>query len=168
MCGNRIIIIGCPGSGKSTFARELHKIVKLPLYHLDMMYWNADRTTVSKEVFRQRLDKVMQTECWIIDGNYNSTMELRIQKCDTVIFLDYPTEVCIKGIASRVGKVREDIPWVESELDNEFLKFVIDFEIESKPKIHAILARYSDKRIITFHSRDEAEAYLQLIGSINI
>ena len=83
---NKIIVIGCPGGGKSTFSKRLHKITKIPLYHLDMLYWNEDRTTVSREVFDQRLYKVMAEPVWIIDGNYQRTMETRLEKCDTVFF----------------------------------------------------------------------------------
>ena len=77
---NKAIIIGCPGSGKSTFSRALHKKTKLPLYHLDMLYWNSDRTTVSKEVFRERLQSVLVLDKWIIDGNYGSTIEMRLKE----------------------------------------------------------------------------------------
>lgn len=82
----RIIVIGCPGSGKSTFSRALQKITRIPLYHLDMMNWNSDRTTVAKAVFRERLSDTIQKEQWIIDGNYGSTIEMRLQACDTVFF----------------------------------------------------------------------------------
>lgn len=82
----RIMVIGCPGSGKSTFSRELHIITGIPLFHLDMMNWNTDRTTVDKSVFRERLLNTIQKSEWIIDGNYGSTIELRLQACDTVIF----------------------------------------------------------------------------------
>ena len=84
----KVIVIGCPGSGKSTFSRALHNITGVSLYHLDMLYWNADRTTVSKEVFRARLAEIIAKDSWIIDGNYGSTLELRMQACDTVVFLD--------------------------------------------------------------------------------
>ena len=84
----KIIVIGCPGSGKSHFSRELNAKTGIPLYHLDMMYWNIDKTSVEKSVFLDRLDSVMQKEKWIIDGNYASTMEMRISNSDTVIFLD--------------------------------------------------------------------------------
>ena len=94
----KIIVIGCPGSGKSTFSKSLHKITKIPLYHLDMLFWNEDKTTVEKSVFLDRLLKIIENSEWIIDGNYGSTMELRMQKCDTVIFLDYPLDVCLNGI----------------------------------------------------------------------
>lgn len=84
---NRIIVISCPGSGKSTFSKALHKITNIPLYHLDMMYWNYDRTTVEQSVFLKLLSNTMKKSQWIIDGNYQSTLELRLQVCDTVIFL---------------------------------------------------------------------------------
>jgi len=76
----KIIVIGRPGSGKSTLSKELHRRTGLPLYHLDMMYWNADRTNVEKNIFLERLSAVLEEDEWIIDGNYQSTMELRIQK----------------------------------------------------------------------------------------
>ena len=86
---NKVLVIGCPGSGKSTFSRALQQVTDLPLFHLDMLYWNPDGTAVPKKtVFQERLRAVMSGERWIIDGNYGSTMELRMAACDTVIFLD--------------------------------------------------------------------------------
>ena len=108
----RIIVIGCPGSGKSTFSRELRRLTGIPLYSLDLMYWNADKTTVEKSLFLERLSVAMSREEWIIDGNYASTMEMRMAACDTVIFLDYPLEICLEGIAARKGKPRPDMPWI--------------------------------------------------------
>ena len=156
----RVIVIGCPGAGKSTFARELHKLTSLPLFHLDLLYWNGDRTTVSKEVFRERLREVLLLDSWIIDGNYGSTMELRIKECDTVFFLDYPLEVCLEGISQRKGKARSDMPWIETEDDEEFLEFIRSYNTESKPKVTELLKKYSEKDIIVFKSRKEAEDYL--------
>ena len=159
----RIIIIGCPGSGKSTFARALQKRTNLPLYYLDMLYWNADRTTVPKEEFRRRLGEVLEKDRWIIDGNYNSTMEMRMAVCDTVIVLDYPTEVCLAGIQARRGKVRPDMPWVETGEDAEFEAFVRQFREESRPKILSLLEQYREKEIHVFHDRAEADAFLAQI-----
>ena len=111
----KVIVIGCPGSGKSTVSKALHNKTGIPLYHLDMMYWNADKTTVEKSVFLERLSAVLEKDAWIIDGNYGSTMELRMAACDTVIFLDYPLDVCLNGIKERFGKPRSDMPWIETE-----------------------------------------------------
>ena len=158
----RVIVIGCPGSGKSTFARALQEKTNLPLYHLDMMYWNTDKTTVEKAVFHKRLSDVLEKEEWIIDGNYASTMEMRIQKCDTVFFLDYSKDICIDGIKSRRGKARSDLPWVEpEETDEEFLSFVSNYNEESRPAVLALLQKYSDKNIIVFKNRGEAGEYIK-------
>ena len=157
---NKVIIIGCPGSGKSTFSRALHKLTDLPLYHLDLLNWNSDKTTVSKEVFLERLQNVLVLDKWIIDGNYGSTIELRLKECDTVFFLDYPVEVCIDGIKQRKGKERSDIPWIETEDDEEFMEFIRNYNIQSRPKVLSLLEKYSEKDIVIFKSREEADNYI--------
>lgn len=159
----KAIIIGCPGSGKSTFARALHEITRLPLVHLDLLFWNADHTSVSREIFCERLDAAMQQEGWIIDGNFSFTMERRMIACDTVFFLDYPVEVCLDGVKSRRGKVRPDIPWIETGNDpdyGEFLEFIKNFETDRRPQVLDLLEKYSDRTIYHFTSRDQAQDYL--------
>ncbi len=156
----RVIVIGCPGSGKSTVSRALHNKTGIPLYHLDMMYWNADKTTVEKRVFLERLSVVLEKDEWIIDGNYGSTMELRMAACDTVIFLDYPLDVCLDGIRNRRRKPRSDMPWIETEEDEEFIEFIRNYNEQQKPKVLDLLEKYGDKNIIIFKSREEADAFL--------
>ena len=156
----RIVVIGCPGSGKSTLSRELHSKTGISLYHLDMMYWNADKTTVEKSVFLGRLAAVLKKDEWIIDGNYSSTMDLRIAACDTVIFLDYPLDLCLAGIRERRGKPRSDMPWIETEEDAEFIEFIKSYNEKQKPKVLDLLQKYSDKEIIILKSREQANAFL--------
>ena len=160
----KIIVIGCPGSGKSTFSKVLHKITGIPLFHLDMMYWNSDKTTVEKSVFCERLSKTIQKSEWIIDGNYGSTMELRIQACDTIIFLDYPLDVCLDGIKERRGKARSDMPWIETsdEEDTEFIEFIKNYNSQSRPIVMELLEKYSYKNIYVFKNRAEADEFLTL------
>lgn len=157
----KVIIIGCPGSGKSTFGRMLKNKTGLPLYHLDMMYWNEDRTTVDKETFIGRLKAVMSTPEWIIDGNYASTMETRLAECDTVFFLDYPTDVCLEGVKARIGQPRSDMPWIENDVvDEEFISFIKNYNTTNRPKVLELIGKYSDKNVIVFKSRKEADAYI--------
>ena len=156
----KVIVIGCPGSGKSTVSRALYNKTGISLYHLDMMYWNADKTTVEKIVFLERLSAVLEKDEWIIDGNYGSTMELRMAACDTVIFLDYPLDVCLGGIKERRGKPRSDMPWIETEEDAEFIEFIKNYNEQQKPKVLELLEKYSDKNIVIFKSREEADTFL--------
>ena len=160
----KVIVIGCPGSGKSTFSKALHDATGLPLYHLDMMYWNADGTKVQKSTFMERLHQALEKELWIIDGNYGSTMELRMQLCDTVFFLDYPPDICIDGVKARKGKERTDIPCVMPEDDdNEFVEFINNYNSVSRPMVMELLQKYSHKRIIIFEDRNEANEFLSQI-----
>lgn len=157
----KILVIGCPGSGKSTFSRALNLNTGIPVYHLDMMFWNADKTTVCRETFLERLNDVMKRDEWIIDGNYASTMELRLSKCDTVFFLDYASEVCLEGVRARRGAIRSDMPWIETEDDAEFLSFVSRYNEDQRPSVLKLLEKYGDKKVFIFKSRQEAEEFLK-------
>ena len=163
----RIIVIGCPGSGKSTLSRVLHNKTGIPLYHLDLMYWNADKTTVEKSVFLERLSAVLEKDEWIIDGNYASTMELRMAACDTVIYLDYPLEICLDGIKERRGKPRSDMPWIETEEDAEFVEFIKNYNEQQRPKVLKLFEKYSDKNIVVFGSREQQDAFCKIINEIS-
>lgn len=157
----KIIVIGSPGSGKSTFSRKLRDVTGLPLYHLDMINHKPDKTTVSGEEFDRRLNEIMRTDEWIIDGNYQRTLEVRLEKCDTAFLLDFPLDVCLAGAAERVGKKREDMPWVEDELDEEFRQWIVDFPATKLPEIYQMLEHFRNKNIVIFKSRQETEKYLQ-------
>lgn len=157
----RVLVIGCPGSGKSTFSRALHTATGLPLYHLDMMYWNTDGTIVPKPVFTSRLQQVLKKESWIIDGNYGGTMELRMQFCDTIFFLDYPLAVCIEGIQERKGRKRPDMPCILPEdKDDGFVEFIKNYSADSRPVVLELLQKYADKEIHIFEKREDADKFL--------
>lgn len=158
----RVIVIGCPGAGKTWFARALQKKSGLPLYHLDLLWHLPDRTTVAQEVFDQKLDEILQRDRWIIDGNYLRTLKRRLAACDSVFLLDFPVELCLAGAASRIGKKREDMPWVEEEFDEEFRSWILNFGRDQMPEICRLLKNYQTKCSVTvFHTREESERFLK-------
>ena len=161
----RAIVIGCPGGGKSTFSRKLRDTFGLPLFYLDMIWHKPDKTTVSREEFDERLAEILEGERWVIDGNYSRTLEMRLRKCDTVFLFDIPTEDCLAGAASRIGKKREELPWLETEFDSEFREHILSFREKSLPAVYALLEKYRDGRdIIVFKSRAEADEYVKMHG----
>ena len=135
----KILILGCPGAGKSTFARKLRDKTGLPLYYLDMIWHKPDRTTITKQEFDAKLSEIIKQEEWIIDGNYGRTLEMRFKECDTVFFLD--------------------MPWQEEELSAEFRNFIINFSRDEIPEINEMLRKYKNKNIIIFKSREEIDAW---------
>lgn len=158
----KVIIIGCPGAGKSTFARKLKEKTGLPLFYLDMIWHKPDGTNISRDEFDGKIKEIMKKKQWILDGNYIRTLEMRLKECDTVFLLDYPLELCLEGASSRIGKERPDMPWIESELDLEFRQFIVDFPRESLPKIYELLKKYEkEKELHIFRKREDAEEYLR-------
>ena len=157
----KAIIIGCPGAGKSTFARKLSDKMHLPLYYLDMLWHKPDRTTVDRNIFDEKLKEIVLKEKWIIDGNYGRTLEMRIQWCEAIFLLDFSVEECLAGAKSRIGKQRVDMPWIETEFDEEFKQWIMDFPKNELPIVYELLDRYKgEKSIYVFHSRADIEDYL--------
>lgn len=156
----KVIVIGSPGAGKSTFSRKLRDKTGLPLFYLDMIWHKPDKTNITREEFREKLEEIMENDTWIMDGNYLRTLEIRLQACDTVFFLDYPVEVCLKGASSRIGMEREDLPWEETEFDEEFRQYIVDFPKEQLPQIYELLEKYKqEKEWIIFRNREEADRF---------
>ena len=157
----KIIIIGCSGSGKSTFARKLSAKTNIPLYYLDMIWHKPDKTTLTEREFDEQLSALLNQETWIIDGNYQRTLEMRLKECDTVFLLDIPTQICLESAKSRIGKQRVDLPWIETEFEEDFQQWIYQYPNKSLPKIMELLDKYkNDKQIIIFKSRDEAQNFL--------
>lgn len=162
----KAIIIGCPGAGKSTFARILSDKTHLPLYYLDMLWHKPNRTTVDRNIFDKKLKEIVLKDKWIIDGNYGRTLEMRIQSCEAIFLLDFPVEECLAGAESRIGKQRVDMPWIETEFDEEFRQWIIDFPKNELPIVYELLDRYkSEKSIYVFHSRADIDNYLSKMFS---
>ena len=157
----KIIVIGCPGSGKSYFSKKLKDILNYPIYHLDLIWNKPDKTTISREEFDSILNKKFLEDTWIMDGNYQRTLEMRINACDTIILLDFDLEVSLEGATSRVGQQRDDMPWKEESLSEEFKNKILSFREEKLPEIYKLLDKYKDeKEIIIFKNREESNNYL--------
>ena len=157
---NRVTVAGGSGSGKSVFAAKLAAIFRLPLYHLDNVFWNPDKTHVDRETFDRRLNVILGYERFVIDGEYGRTLEARIRESDTVFYFDIPLSDRLEGAASRVGKKRPDIPWIEEKFDPDFRKYIESYDKEQRPVTLSLLEKYKDRSIIVFHSRAEADEYL--------
>ena len=157
----KIIVIGCPGSGKTTFAEKLKDKIGLPLFYLDAIWHKPDRTHISRDEYDARLAEILALDSWIIDGNYSRTIESRIFACDTIFLFDLPVEICLDGAISRLGKGRYDMPWIDTELDPKLKREIEEFGDKNLPTIYALIDKYNaGKTVIVFKSREQADAFL--------
>ncbi|MEG1923339.1 MAG: hypothetical protein RR054_01425 [Clostridia bacterium] len=165
LLGKRIMIIGCAGSGKTTMSVTLSKIVGINAIHLDKYYWKPDWQESDKSDWESFIASAAAKDEWIIDGNYRNTMELRLQRADSVIFLDLPRSTCLISVLKRVfkykGKQRFDMGnGCLERFDFSFIKWVYNFKKDSKPKILKLLDKHPDIIQITLHSRKEIQSFL--------
>lgn len=162
----RIMIVGSSGSGKTTFSRNLHKKLNLPVIHLDKLFWKENWVQTPREEWIEIQNKAMQANEWIIDGNYSGTMEVRAEKADTIIFLDISRTICLYSVIKRwltnIGKVRPDMgSGCKEKIDFEFLKWTYDFPKRSRPNILKLLESKKDKNIIILKSRRAIRRFLE-------
>ena len=128
--GKKILIIGCPGSGKSYLSIKLASKTKIPCFHIDNLYWNFDKTHVEREELIKKYQDILCLDEFILEGNYQGTLEYRVKYADTIIFLDFPLDECIEGIRARTNKPRSDIPWIQTEVDAEkLIDWIREFDI---------------------------------------
>lgn len=158
---NKVIIIGCPGSGKSTFARKLKSITSLPLYYLDMIYHLPDKSDLSQEEFAQKILEITKTDKWIIDGCYFDNIKPRVKSCDTIFFMDIDSEVCLNNVIKRAGVMREDFPWVEEKNDEKFHNYILNFNKNYRSKILKMLDENKDKEIYIFKKLSDSDKFIR-------
>lgn len=146
----RILIIGPCGSGKSTLARELAPRMGLPLVHMDQLGWQAGWVETEKADLNARLAEVVDREEWLIEGNYGSTLAPRLERADTVIYLDFPIRLCLWRLFRRVttlrGQSRPDMPeGCPERFDFAFFWYVMNWNTGPRPRTERAIVPWADK-----------------------
>ena len=160
-------MIGPGGSGKSTFARRLGQILNIEVKHLDRFYWRAGWTKPSNEEWLKTVNELTSGDSWILDGNFSGTLALRVERCDTIIFLDMPRLLCLWRITKRRlsyrNRSRPDMAeGCAEKLDQEFISWVWNYSRRSRPKVVKLLNENSEtKRVVWLRSNAGVERFLK-------
>lgn len=167
----RVLVIGSGGSGKSTFATRLGELLHLEVHHLDKFFWRPGWVETPRDEWAKTVTELIDRDSWIMDGNYSGTLDLRIQKCDTIVFLDLSRWLCLWRIMWRVLQYRKErrpdmAAGCPEKLDPEFVRWVWNYPRESKPKVMKLLAEHSEsKQIVWLRSRAEVKNFLATLGN---
>jgi adenylate kinase family enzyme len=144
----RVVILGCSGAGKSTFARALGARLGVPIVHLDALFWRPGWVEPENEAFRAAVAAAVAGDAWVSEGNYVSrTFDLRLPHADTVLYLDQPRWLCIFRILWRwltaFGRGRPDMAeGCEEQFSWELVSFAWNFNRKSRPRILAVAGGY--------------------------
>jgi adenylate kinase family enzyme len=156
----RIAIVGCGGSGKSMLARQIAATLDLPLTHLDAIYYDQDWNPLPQEEFAARQEKLVVEPQWIIEGNYASTLPIRLTAADTVIFLDLPGITCLWGILQRRWRHRggqHHAVGVYDRITWNFVRYIWRYRHDMAPRVRALIAQHTTgARVISLTSRRQA------------
>lgn len=170
----RILIIGSPGSGKTTFSKKLGELLEIPIYHLDDFYWFENWQRIAPTEWELTLHSLCNQSSWIIDGNHFKTLDIRLSYADLVILLDYPTRVCFKSFFLRsiqryFGINKDTLPVrIKSDLNYQpkfkiqwhLVKLVLFFKQATRPRIQGLAKKHSVE-IITLLSRKKSQVFLE-------
>lgn len=161
-----VLVIGSSGAGKSTFARQLGERLGIEAIHLDAAFWKPGWVESNDEEFREKVAALVARDRWVMDGNYSHTLDLRLPKTDTIIYLDIPRHICVWRVAKRVvrtyGRSRPDLgEGCPERLDPAFLKWVWDYPKEREAKNQAILdEQRAEKQVIVLRNSSEIQGFL--------
>jgi len=162
----RILVLGCCGAGKSTLSKKLSTITGLELIHLDQHYWKPNWTETPKPEWENIVTQLAAKSKWIIDGNYGGTMDIRLKRADTVVFMDYSTTTCLWRITKRIWKYhkqqRPDMsPGCNERFDLDFYHYVATFNIRNRKKIlNKLEPLKASKNILIFKNDKEVSEFL--------
>ena len=160
----RVLVLGCPGAGKSTLARSLGEALSLPVVHLDKLWWKSGWVNRTEVEFDALLDAVLLGEEWVIDGNYLRTLPRRLERCDAVVLLDYPRRVCLLRALRRIltwrGRTRPDMAAdCPERLDGEFVRWIWEFHRTQRPQVLELLDGWTGEKHV-FRSPKDCARFL--------
>lgn len=147
--GDRILIIGCAGSGKTTVANKLATKLNLPVVHLDTHYWLSHWRPINADVWYQQINKLCKEPKWIMDGNYTNSLPERMLYANTIVYLDAPRWLCLWRVFKRrfqfiKNRFRSDIPeGCKDRINYRFYKWIWDYPKRSKPETLAHLSQFN-------------------------
>ncbi len=163
----RVMIIGCCGAGKSTLSKRLGTATNLDIIHLDQYYWKPNWVETDNVEWNKVVENLANKSSWIIDGNYGGTMDMRIERADTIIYLDYPTIKCLWRITKRIvkyrGLIRPDMPKGCKERFNlKFYHYVATYNLtRRKSLLKKLVPLKKEKQILIFTNDMESEHFLE-------
>lgn len=156
----RIVVLGCGGSGKSHLARALARHLELEVTHLDAVYFDEEWNAAPMEAFVATQRRLVAESAWIIEGNYASTLPIRLAAADTVILLDLPARTCLRGIVqrhARYGGGQHPESGTFNRISWSFVRYILTYRRRMLPRVHMAIREHAlSADVVVLKSRADA------------
>lgn len=150
----RVVVVGCGGSGKTVLARQMGESLGIPVVHLDALFYDEGWEPCGQAEFAARQERAVAAAAWVMDGNYASTLPIRLRAADAVVFLDLPAWQCLVGVAQRRLRYRGGQRRTDGVFDRiswSFVRYIVGYRRGMAPKVRAL---------VEAHARPEAAVFV--------
>ncbi len=162
----RILVLGNSGSGKSTMAKLIGEKLNIKVHHIDSYFWGPNWNPIPKTELKDCIREIIKNDSWVIDGNYSSSLDIRLKEADTLIYLNYPTSLSLYRVIKRRimyhNKTRPDMgEGCNEKIDLEFLKWIIGFKRKNRPKLMKLIEENFDGDIIFINNKSDYNKFVK-------
>jgi adenylate kinase family enzyme len=166
----RIIVVGSPGSGKTSLSLELGRKLGLSVVHLDVLYWRPGWIESERHDFRRRVADVIAGDAWVVDGGFSGlAFDLTLARADTLIVIERPRLLCLWRVAWRSALERDaarpDLPpGCPEQFDSKLMREVWRYHADRRPRVEAERLQYgTGVPVVRLHSDREIAGFLDTV-----
>ncbi|MBS0585188.1 MAG: hypothetical protein JSR76_02665 [Verrucomicrobia bacterium] len=164
ICPKKFALIGLPGSGKSTFAATLGRILDIPVHHLDRHMFEPGGKKRDKQEFIEIQKAMLDEEAWVVEGCSFSTFEMRFAKADVLIYFQFSRLICFFRLFKRLFNYKRDFGGLRI-VTLEILKYTWNFDREKRTRIEELKDKYPQTEFLIFRSQKDADLFLEYINN---
>lgn len=170
---DRILIIGCSGSGKSHLSRLLGEHLDLPVLHMDCFFYRPGWIPLDESTWHNVVSEFCARDRWIMDGSFSSTFPIRFPYAEVIVDLALPRSLCLFRVLKRwafsFGRKRSDLPeGCPEKLDLKFMQWIWNYPKRTAPRVLDAVDKHGRQALyVRFTSAAEVQRFVDVVKRLH-